>query len=146
MAAQTYPISNDGLALNVLIGLKGADMAALVAAGKPVPAPALARALVDTGTDVTCCAKWVLQRFGLVPMLQHTTQTASGSASVRLFEVSLSIPGATSASGPLFVLPQLVVMELPQPLQNVEVLIGLDVLLQCVLHVDGPGRQFSLSV
>jgi hypothetical protein len=146
MATQTHPVSIDGLALDVLIGLKGADMAALVAAGKPVPAPALVRALIDTGTDMTCCAKWIIQRFGLAPMLQHTTQGISGSAAVRLFEVSFSIPGGIAASGPLLVLPQLVVMELPQPLSNVEVLIGLDVLLQCGLHVDGPGGQFSLSV
>jgi len=145
MAVQTYGVSTDGLALEVMIGIKGSDSAALVAAGKPVPRPILARALIDTASDITCVERVILQRLGLAPSARQATQGISGSASVRLFEVSVSIPGATSASGPLLVLPQLVIMELPQPLQNVEVLIGLDVLLQCVLHVNGPGRQFSLS-
>jgi len=144
-AVQTYGVSTDGLALEVMIGMKGSDTAALVAAGKPVPRPIWARALIDTASDVTCVESVILQRLGLSASALHTTQGISGSAPVRLFEVSFSILGATAASGPLLVLPQLVVMELPQPLSNVEVLIGLDVLLQCVLHVDGPGRQFTLS-
>src|SRR5262249_21357836 len=125
MAIQTYPISADGLAVHAMIGLNGRDAANIVAAGLPVPAPILASALIDTGSDVTCCASTILQRLGLAPIQQYTTQTVSGSLSVRLFEVSFSIPGASSASGPLLVLPQLVVMELAQPLVNVDVLIGL---------------------
>jgi hypothetical protein len=128
-----------------MIGLNGQDTAALVSAGKAVLAPVLVRALVDTGSNVTCCADTILTRLGLGPLQQYTTQTVSGPLSVRTFEVSLSIPGASAASGPLLVLPQLVVMEFTEPLQNIDVLIGLDVLLQCTLHVDGPGGQFSLS-
>lgn|SRR5262245_6143769 len=146
MATQTYPISPDGLALEVMIGLKGSDTAALVAAGLPVPAPVLARALIDTGSDVTCVAAGVFQRLRLGRGGQHTTQTVSGSLSVNLFEISFSIPGIIAATGPLLVLSQLVVMELVQPLSNIDVLIGLDVLMQCVLHVDGPNRRFAISV
>jgi hypothetical protein len=110
-----------------------------------VPAPILARALIDTASDVTCVASAIPQRLRLAPSGQHTRQGISGSVRVLLFEVSFSIPGASAGSGPRLVLPQLVVMELPQLLQNVNVLIGLDVLLQCVFHVDGPNRQFTLS-
>lgn len=145
MAIQPYPVSADGLALYVMIGLKGADTANLVAAGTPVPAPILARALIDTASDVTCVASAIPQRLRLAPSGQHTTQGIAGSVPVRLFEVSFSIPGASASSGPLLVLPQLVVMELPQAVPNVEVLIGLDVLMQCALHVDGPNRQFAIT-
>jgi hypothetical protein len=129
-----------------MIGLKGADTAALVAAGRPVPAPILARALIDTASDVTCVASAILQRLRLPLSGRQTTQSISGSVPVKLFEVSFGIPGASAGSGPLLVLPLLTVMELPQPLQDIEVLTGLDVLAHCILHLDGPNRQFSLSV
>jgi hypothetical protein len=82
---------------------------------------------------------------GISPIQQHTTQTLSGSLSIRLFEVSFSIPALSTGTGPLLVLPQLVVMEFTQPLQNIEVLIGLDVLMQCVLQLDGHNRQFAIT-
>ena len=65
MLTQTYTVGIDGLTLGGMIGLDGADTAALVAAGKPVPAPILARALIDTGSDVTCVTITLLRRLGL---------------------------------------------------------------------------------
>jgi hypothetical protein len=40
----------------------------------------------------------------------------------------------------------LLVMELTRPLPNVEVLIGLDILLGCLFLIEGPARRFSLGV
>ena len=37
------------------------------------------------------------------------------------------------------------VMELANPIPGVEVLIGLDILLDCRLLLDGPARQFTLD-
>src|SRR5262249_14791807 len=108
MATQTYPVTADGFAFEVLIGLNWTDTAHLVAAGLPVPAPVLARALVDTGSNVTCVATSIIRSLGLKHLGRQTTQTVSGSLLVRLFEVSLSIPAAQPGSGPLLVLPQLV--------------------------------------
>jgi hypothetical protein len=39
----------------------------------------------------------------------------------------------------------LLVMEMPSPIPGVEVLIGLDILLDCKLLLDGPARQFTLE-
>jgi hypothetical protein len=39
----------------------------------------------------------------------------------------------------------LVVMEMPIPVPGVEVLIGLDILLDCKLLLDGPARQLTLE-
>ncbi len=39
----------------------------------------------------------------------------------------------------------LLIMELIDPIPGVEVLIGLDILLDCRLLLDGPGRQFTLE-
>jgi hypothetical protein len=41
--------------------------------------------------------------------------------------------------------PQLLVMELTRPLPNVEVLIGLDILLGRRFLIEGPARRFSFE-
>ena len=140
---QSYPISASGLLLDVMVGLPGKSMAPLVGAGEPVPAPIKSRALIDSGTDVTCIASSPLRGFGLNPVANRTSRTLSGSVFVDLFEVSFSLPGPTP--GLLLVLPQLVVIEMRSPPPDINVLVGMDVLLQCVLHVDGPQRQFTVS-
>jgi hypothetical protein len=142
----TFASSKDGLPLTVMIGLNGTTTAALVNQGQPIPPPLLVRAILDTGTDITCVVPQILHHFGLIPLVQKSTFTVSGPVSVKLFEVSLSIPKAGGLTGPLLVLDQLVVMELPHPLPNLEALIGNDVLSQCLLIVDGPRGDFTLSV
>ena len=141
----TFITSQDGLALNVMIGLNGADTASLVNQGKPVPTPILVRAILDSGTDATCVAPRILRNLGLTLLVQKSTLTVSGPLPVDLYEVSLSIPKAGGLTGPLLVLDQLVVMELPYPIPNIEVLIGNDILSQCLLIVDGPRGEFTIS-
>jgi hypothetical protein len=63
---------------------------------------------------------------------------------VKLFRISLSVFDLTRPSLPWFVVPDLEVMELP-PHIPLDVLIGMDVLLECRLLLDGPGRQFTLD-
>jgi hypothetical protein len=141
----TFKTSPDGFALDVLIGLTGKDSAGLVAKGQRIPPPMLVRALIDTGTDVTCVATRVVQHFSLAFVAQVGTQTAAGPVSRKLFEVSLGIPKSGRLTGPLLVLEHLLVMELTPAPPNVEVLIGNDVLLHCLLIIDGPGGTFTLS-
>src|SRR5690348_14131323 len=54
MPTFNVPIGSDGVLLDVLVGLSAPDVQALRNAGRPVPAPLLARALVDTGANVSC--------------------------------------------------------------------------------------------
>jgi hypothetical protein len=49
----TFATSPDGPALQVLIGMDGPRMAALLAAGRSIPPPCTVRGLVDSGTDIT---------------------------------------------------------------------------------------------
>ncbi|HEY7428400.1 MAG TPA: hypothetical protein VH682_29480 [Gemmataceae bacterium] len=129
-----------------MIGLDGQTTTALVAVGQPVLAPILCRGLIDTGTDITSVASKVLRRLGLnTPTVQATTQTVRGSAPVDLFEVSVNVLDLGNPSRPKFVLPTLRIMELPTPLSNLDVLIGLDMLLRARLLLDGPGRIFTLD-
>jgi hypothetical protein len=145
MSQLNYPISPDALLVQVLVGLKDASIAALVAAGLSVPPPLHAVGSIDTGSDVTCVASHLLAHFRTPVAYTTTTTTASGTVPVNLYEVSLSIAPAAGQTGSLFVHPRLLVMELPQTIPSIDVLIGRDVILQCQLFVDGPGNGFSLS-
>jgi hypothetical protein len=146
MPKLTYPVQPDGLICDVLVGLDGKTTTTLVATGQPIHPPILCRGLIDTGTDITSIASAVLRRLGLnTPSVQMTTQTVSGPAHVDLFEVSVNVLDLGNPSGPKLVLPTLRIMELPTVLPNLDVLIGLDILLTLRLLLDGPGRQFLLD-
>jgi Aspartyl protease len=141
----THDISSDGFALTVLIGRNGRDTAALVNARQPVPAPVTVRAIIDSGADISCIAPRVAQQLGLPVIGQVQTQTVGGPVNARLFEVGLSIPRAGNLMGPVLVLDQLHVMELTHSVPNIEMLIGKDVLLQCLLISDGPRGKFTIG-
>lgn len=145
MPQLTFPVTGVGLSAPVWIGLDGKTTTALAAGGQPVAAPVQARGLVDTGSDVSVVASWVLQALGIPPATVTKTTTASGQVQVRLYEVSLSITDPGQAGSPWLTLPDLVVMELPTSLPDVDVLIGLDVLLTCRFLLDGPGRQLTFD-
>jgi len=141
----TFGISLDGFALTVLVGLNGQDTFDLVKAGQMAPSPVAVRAVIDSGTDITCIASRVAQQLGLVVIGQVKTQIVRGSVTANLYEVSLSIPRAGNLTRPLLVLEQLHVMELVQQLPDIEMLIGKDVLLQCLLIIDGPRGEFTIA-
>jgi hypothetical protein len=145
MSLLSLTSSSDGLALNVLVGLPGSRMALLQAAGAPIPPPLHLRGVIDTGSDITGVASRVFQALALPVWLKGSTSTVTGVHAVNLFEVSLSIPAVPAASGPLLNRPTLAVMEMTQALPNIEVLIGRDVLSECLLLADGPGQRFTLA-
>jgi hypothetical protein len=145
MSQLNYPVSKDGMLVDVLIGLDHATSIALLAAGQPITAPIRARGVVDTGTDVTVVNASILHRLGIPVQYQTSTQTVAGSLGVRIFEVSLGITDFGDPSAPELVEPNLLVMEMTSALPVADVLIGLDVLLSCKLLLDGPARHFMLD-
>ena len=126
-----------------MFGIDGTRTTARLQAGVPVPRPIAVNAQIDTGCNVTLVSAAVLHSLGIVS--HRTTQSTStaGAWAVRLFMVSLSIVGPTGM-GPSLVQPSLEVVELTTPIPNIDVLLGMDVLLQCRLLIDGPARQFTL--
>jgi hypothetical protein len=141
----TFPISQDGYALTVLIGLNGRGSTDLAQKGQPIPAPLSIRAVIDTGTDITCVAARVPQQLGLASAGEVQTQTIAGFVNSHCYDVSLSNPKSGSLTGPLLVLDDLRVMELLDAIPNVEALIGKDVLSHCLLIIDGKRGEFTLA-
>lgn len=141
----TFATSPDGPTLETLIGLNDEETALLVTAGQPVPKPLRCLGIIDTGADFSAVAQRVIQQLGVTRSHTGLTHTASGQAHVNLFKVSLSISGPSGAAGPMFVHANLLVTELAVLLPKIEVLIGMDVLAECLLIVDGPAKQFTLA-
>jgi hypothetical protein len=142
----TLTCTPDGYELTVVIGLTGAGTAKLVASGSPLPRPVQIRGVIDSGSDVSCISSRIVAQLGLLLFAQDTTQTAAGPASVNLYEASLSLPrpGITPPSL-LLILPQLVVMELPNLSTGIEALVGRDVLAHLLFFSDGPRGEFTLA-
>ena len=141
----TFPITKDGYTLEVLIGLRATDAHALLAAGQPIPPPLHARALLDTASDKTAVAVPLLQQLGITSVASVRTQTAGGMVMVQLYEVSLSVPNPTGARTPMLVHSEWEVTEFLHAPPQIDVLIGLDVLNECLVVIDGPGGRFTLG-
>ena|SRR5438105_4899294 len=142
----TFPIGPLGPTVSVQVGLASNALAALQASGRAIPTPLLAQGLIDTGTDLTAIVPSVLQRLAgasILPGVTAQTHTASGVVAVNLFEISLSIFTETSTA--MLTRAQLTVTELASPLAGIDVLIGMDVLSECLLVMDGPARRFTLA-
>ena len=73
-----------------------------------------------------------------------TTTGIGGAVTVQLYRVSLHLRDARAPTLPMLTMPSLLVMELP-PGPSCDVLIGMDVLRQCKLTVDGPGGSFTFD-
>jgi hypothetical protein len=144
MAQLTFPLAADGWCVDVRVNRDSASLQTLLAAGQPLPPSIPAKALIDTGSDISAVASSILQRLAVPAHSHRTTQGIGGGLSVRLFNVTLYILDAGQLHLPWLVQPDLVVMELPSALP-VEVLIGQDVLLHYELLLDGPGRQLTLD-
>jgi predicted aspartyl protease len=145
MPQLTFPVISAGLAVPVLVGLPGGTTTGLVAAGQPIPPPVQARALVDTGSNVTAVAPWVLHQLAVPAATKTSTHTAGGLVKVKLYKVSVSITDPGRPGSPMLTEPDLLVMELTTALPDTDVLIGLDLLLGCRLLLDGPARRFTLD-
>lgn len=139
----TFPVTADGLAVPVWVGLDADRIAGLVAAGRPVPGPIQVRGIVDTGANVTGVAAWVLRQLGISAATTASTTTAGGVMPVGRYRVFLEIADPAHPGGPWLTLSDVYVMDLPTNLPDTDVLIGLDVLLTCKLVLDGPARHFS---
>ncbi len=141
----TLPLDPDGLIVQAVFGLNGPQTTSLVQAGQAIPSPIQVRALLDSGSDVSAIAPRVVQQLGVISLISGSSVTASGKLAVNLYRVSLTIAGTGGRAGPVLAISDLLVSELATPLPNLEALIGLDVLRECLLIFDGPAQRFTLG-
>jgi hypothetical protein len=144
MPPLTFPITPDGLTLSVRVNLDGAALTSLIAAGQPPPPSVNVTAVIDTGSNASGVAPWVLQQLGAPVHFNATTQGIGGSVGVRMFMVTLFLLDINRPHLPWLPVPDLLVMELP-PHIAVDVLVGMDILRTCKMLVDGPAGHFMLD-
>ena len=144
MSQLTYPITPDGLVVDVLVNHEAAVLIPLRASGQLCP-PIEGKGLLDTASNVSGVSPAIVSQLRLPPVGPPTTTTGIGGVvNVQLYRVSLHIRDARAPTLPMLTIPSLEVMELP-PGPTCDALIGLDVLRQCRLIVDGPGGFFTLD-
>lgn len=139
----TFPITADGLEVDVLVNVSPVRLIPMWQAGVR-PSPIATRGLIDTACDVTSVSPAVLGRLGLSSSVSAKTQGVGGSVSSGMYLVTLSILDAAAPSLPWLVYPGLPVLSLP-PAIPFDVLIGLDVIRTLRMNVDGPTGYFTLD-
>jgi Aspartyl protease len=140
-----FPIATEGLLVDIHIGLPAEALEAQLALGKPFVPVTQVRGLIDTGADATSVDPEVLAGLGLISAGQAQMTTASGKVRVDRYVISLGIFGPAGVGGPGLVRPVWNVTNLSHSLADVKVLIGMDLIRQIILKIDGPARKFTID-
>jgi hypothetical protein len=141
----TITLTNGTPLLDVAIGVSQPRQSALVAAGQQVPAPMLARLLVDTGASHTCLDHTVITRLGLTQtgtVLTHTPTTGTAPQTMPQYDASITLLH-TNLTRTFGAVPVSASNFMPQGFQG---LLGRDILKECMLIYSGPDNAFMLSI
>ena len=144
MAQLIFPIVADGLCVDVYVNLDAATLVPRRLSGQSGPQPIRARGLIDTASDITMVAEAIIQQLQAPRIYQTTTTGIGGSVPVNLHSVSLHILNYQTTPTFWYSHPTLVVGALAPGLAF-DVLIGLDIIRKCKMHVDGPADWFMLE-
>lgn len=144
MATLTFPIVARELLVDVRVNLDAPSLIALQAARQTAPPSFAGRAIIDTGSNATGVSAAVARQLALVRFSQSNSQGMGGPVTVDLYRVSLTVCDASQPHIPWFTIPDITVFELTPGVPH-DVLIGMDVLAQCRLTVDGPAGVFTLD-
>jgi hypothetical protein len=140
----TATIGSDGPVLDLVIGVGQIRLRWLRSRATPAPPPVTARALIDTGSDLSVVHPQVLQQLGLQPtgsVKVRRPGTGVGFRPALLYDVQLALGG----SGPdLTWISTRVVSVIPSE-PTILALMGRDILARCTLFYNGPRDEFTLS-
>lgn len=141
----TLDIEALGPIVQVGVGVSEPVRAALVTANRTLPALQISRALVDTGASCSVVDEAVVKALGLSPVsfaTVHTPSTAGKPIQQPVYDVSIWLYHAQTKY----------VWERSFPVgcavlraQGIDMLLGRDVLAECLLICDGPERRFTIS-
>jgi hypothetical protein len=144
MPHQTLPLQAEGPLIEVLVGVTPSQAHTLRSAGQAVPAPLRLRGVLDTAASQTCIDLQCVSALALVPAGQASMLTPAPTSALQtydLYDVDLTLlhPRLNWARASLAVVAADL---LPQ---GFEVLVGRDVLKDCLLIYDGPADTFTLG-
>lgn len=146
MPIWTFATESAGPVVPVVVSLPVADLAVWRQTTTAPPPMLSVRGLIDTGTDISAIPPRIVQQLGLIPDSTNSTTTAAGPATVDLFRVALVIHGPDGPVGDLLVDSDLLVLQLPAALpDDLDVLVGRDMLDRCLFAANGPAKNFLLA-
>jgi hypothetical protein len=144
MPTLTLPLDVGEARLEVLVGVSARREADLRRAQQPVPPPITAIAEIDTGASITGIDLAMVGRLGLQTMgtqSLHTPLTGAVAQSFPQFDIGLTLlyPAMN------YHLHNLPVVGTKLAGQGIQVLLGRDVLAQCLFIYNGPANSFTLA-
>lgn len=144
MPSVNLQISPAGPLVDVTIAVTDARAQALTNAKLPIPAPAQARLLIDTGASNTSLDQAIITSLGLQPtgtVQMHTPSTANAPVTCNQYDVRLSIPHPWLHRH-FHAVP---VLAADFSAQGLHGLLGRDLLASCVLIYNGEMGFYTLS-
>jgi hypothetical protein len=137
-SAESADLAVDGPVIEVTFGLVRTAREALAREGLPIPAAVQASALIDTGASGTAVQAGLLADLGLHPVgvIPVGTPTTQEHILLPQYAVELTMPNGFL---------DVTVIEAPLGGQNIQALIGRDVLRYAVFIYQGHTSQFTLS-
>ncbi len=138
-------LTDQGAIVSLTVGVSRDRKEALVRVGFPVPAEVQLRAVIDSGSAVTAIQPDVFRALDLTRIDEvaiHTPSTGATPHHCDRFHVSLSL---VHEQQELLLASALVISSMFRPEENLQGLIGRDVLDHCLFVYDGKRKQFSLA-
>lgn len=147
MPTLTIKIGPEGPIANLLVGVSAPRMKALQDAGLQVPTHEVIRGLIDTGAGCTCIDSRVIKKLGIeatgnVPI--HTPSTGSTAHTANQYDIAISILMDDQHVQPVSVI--IPVLECDFSQQNIDALIGRDLLSFGSLFYNGPKNEVTLTI
>jgi hypothetical protein len=140
------PVDPDGAFVSVLVGVSAATATSLHMALRPVPAPVSARALLDTGAEMTCVDVALIRHLQLpwIGMVPANLPAHGGVTFGSISDAGLTIVHPSGRASDNLILRNHQILELPLAHLGYEVVLGRDVLASCRLLYNGPANRFRL--
>jgi hypothetical protein len=141
----TGKIDPRGIFIDATIMATPPHVAAIRSRNRPIPQPAIARTLVDTGAASCVLDSTLIHGLGLIPTgktLVHTATTGAQYEEREQYDASFFLvePG-TGATAEYLV--SVIGSDLAS--EGFLAIIGWDILFKCLLTCDGPARTFRLG-
>jgi hypothetical protein len=137
----------EGALVEVQAAWSAAQARQLRLAQRPVPPALDARALLDTGAEITCLHTVLVQQLAL-PLAQFALANVPALGGLRAgahYHASVTVVHASGDPGQALVFQNLLVLEVPLAGLGYQTLLGRDVLDHCDFLYAGRRQRFSLT-
>jgi hypothetical protein len=145
----TLPLSPQGPIVDVGVMVSAARLQVLQDANDAIPQPSIVRALIDTGAGISGVDPSVLQALSLTPTGEaeiHTPSTGGVPVKTPTYDVRIAI--LAGRSGDQHFLSETIQVTATNLVAQgfcYHVLLGRDILKNCILHYNGADAVFTLS-